>query len=255
MRYKALMLDLDGTTVSYNYDAMPSSRVTDAINKAKKLLHVGIATGRTTLESKMIFDNLKLRGPSIVSGGAQVIDAETKKVIWEARLDEKSIKEINKVFKKYKKQAFINDEETGERIPINSSRHRKSALTIWNSSVESDIADKIVSDLSNIPTVAPHKIKSWEKDMFAIQVGSLNATKQYGIFEITKILGIDTCEIIGVGDSYNDFPLLLACGLKVAVGNAAPELKEIADFVAPSVDNDGVAVVIEKFILEPNSNK
>ena len=41
----------------------------------------------------------------------------------------------------------------------------------------------------------------------------------------------------------------MACGLKVAMGNAIPELKEIADYVAPSVDDDGVADVIEKFIL------
>ena len=52
-----------------------------------------------------------------------------------------------------------------------------------------------------------------------------------------------------MGDGYNDFPLLMASGLKIAMGNAVPELKEIADFVAPTVEEDGVAVIIEKFIL------
>ena len=52
-----------------------------------------------------------------------------------------------------------------------------------------------------------------------------------------------------MGDGYNDFPLLMACGLKIAMGNAVPELKAIADFIAPSVEEDGVATVIEKFIL------
>ncbi len=56
-------------------------------------------------------------------------------------------------------------------------------------------------------------------------------------------------EIIGVGDSYNDFPLLMACGLKVAMGNAAPELKEIADYIAPTVEEDGVVDVIKRFVL------
>jgi hydroxymethylpyrimidine pyrophosphatase-like HAD family hydrolase len=55
--------------------------------------------------------------------------------------------------------------------------------------------------------------------------------------------------MIGVGDGYNDFPLLEACGLKVAMGNALEDLKGIADYIAPSVDEDGVANVIEKFIL------
>lgn len=44
-------------------------------------------------------------------------------------------------------------------------------------------------------------------------------------------------------------PLLMACGLRVAMGNAVEDLKAIADYIAPPVENDGVADVIEKFIL------
>ena len=42
----------------------------------------------------------------------------------------------------------------------------------------------------------------------------------------------------------------MACGLKIAMGNAVPELKAIADFIAPTVEEDGVATVIEKFVLQ-----
>jgi len=69
------------------------------------------------------------------------------------------------------------------------------------------------------------------------------------IFKVAKILGIDTHEIIGIGDGYNDFPLLMACGLKVAMGNAVEDLKAIADYIAPTVSQDGVADVINKFVL------
>ena len=53
--------------------------------------------------------------------------------------------------------------------------------------------------------------------------------------------------MVGVGDSYNDFPLLMACGLKAAMGNSVKEILDIADYVAPSVDDDGLANVIEKY--------
>lgn len=46
----------------------------------------------------------------------------------------------------------------------------------------------------------------------------------------------------------------MACGLRVAMGNAVDDLKAIADYIAPSVDDDGLAEVIEKFILS-NDNK
>ena len=83
----------------------------------------------------------------------------------------------------------------------------------------------------------------------SIHVTGSEASKLHGIVEVARILNIKTEEIIGVGDGYNDFPLLLACGLKVAMGNAIPELKAIADFIAPTVEEDGVAVVLEKFVL------
>ena len=63
------------------------------------------------------------------------------------------------------------------------------------------------------------------------------------------MLNIKTDEIIGIGDGYNDFPLLMACGLKVAMGNAVEELKAIADYIAPSVEEDGVVDVINKFVV------
>ncbi|MBI5619841.1 HAD hydrolase family protein, partial [Candidatus Gottesmanbacteria bacterium] len=83
----------------------------------------------------------------------------------------------------------------------------------------------------------------------SMEITHTDASKLHGIVEVARHLNIKTEEIIGVGDGYNDFPLLMASGLKIAMGNAVPELKEIADFVAPTVDEDGVATVIEKFIL------
>ena len=44
-------------------------------------------------------------------------------------------------------------------------------------------------------------------------------------------------------------PMLEACGLSVAMGNAPPEVKSIADFVVPSVENDGLAVAINDHVL------
>lgn len=87
------------------------------------------------------------------------------------------------------------------------------------------------------------------KDFYAIYITSGDATKQHAVVTLSETLGIPTEEMIGIGDHYNDFPLLMACGLKVAMGNAVDELKAIADYVVPTVEEDGVADVIEKFIL------
>ncbi len=82
-----------------------------------------------------------------------------------------------------------------------------------------------------------------------ILIYNSSATKQHAIFEIANIIGIQTHDIIAVGDGYNDFPLLMAAGLKIAMGNAVEDLKAIADYIAPPVEQDGVAHIIERFVL------
>jgi hydroxymethylpyrimidine pyrophosphatase-like HAD family hydrolase len=63
-----------------------------------------------------------------------------------------------------------------------------------------------------------------------------------------ELLNVKREEIVGVGDSYNDFPLLEAAGLKIAMENGHSEIKEIADFVVPSHENDGVAYLIDRLL-------
>src|SRR3990167_5395279 len=103
-----------------------------------------------------------------------------------------------------------------------------------------------------ISDVSAHKTFSWNKDRnykMDIYITHKEATKHHAAQELARILGIDTSEMIGVGDARNDVPLLHICGLKVAMGNADNKLKRVAHYIAPSVDEDGVAHVVDKFIL------
>ena len=58
-------------------------------------------------------------------------------------------------------------------------------------------------------------------------------------------------EIIGIGDNHNDFELIKTGGLGIAMGNGVKELKEIAEYISLTNNEEGVRHVIEKFILEP----
>lgn len=111
----------------------------------------------------------------------------------------------------------------------------------------SEQADRIVDKLSKLPRIVAYKAK--HKAGYGVNVSHVNATKLHGVEIIMKHAHLKREEIIGVGDGYNDFPLLMASGLKVAMGNAVEDLKAIADYVTLPVEEDGVAEVIEKFIL------
>jgi hypothetical protein len=78
---------------------------------------------------------------------------------------------------------------------------------------------------------------------------SNTAGKGTALEEIGKIFNIDKSEMIAVGDSYNDVCMLKYAGFGVAVENAPDDIKELCDYVTLSNNDNGVAAVIEKYIL------
>ena len=226
---------------------MPSKKVTDAIAKASKLIHIGVATSRPYFALSHIVDHLKLSGPSIIVGGAQIIDTTSEKILFEQPLLKKDVLKAVKDLKSLRVQIAVYD--NGKDLIFSKDYKPDNPLQLWIHKLTPKQADTEIALLSHIPTISIFKIPSWTKGRIDIVINHASATKQHAILEVAKILNIETHEIIGIGDGYNDFPLLMACGLKVAMGNAVDDLKEIADYVAPSVEEDGVADVIEKFVL------
>jgi HAD superfamily hydrolase (TIGR01484 family) len=248
MKYKAIFLDLDGTTVPFGLDSFPSIRVTEAIRLVKDKIHVCLATGRPLYKAKYIIDHLDLSGLCITSGGTQIYDPVSKKIIKEIPLSEKALPKIAVIGKRYQIDFEIFN---GLRnIQYGKLSEKDTVLGAYFPKISPENVDEIAQELKLIPDVSVHKMPSWENGYISLDVIDVRATKLHGIVSVLKILHIKKSEIIGVGDSYNDFPLLMASGLKIAMGNAIDELKSIADFIAPSVDEDGVAVIIEKFVLQ-----
>lgn len=247
MKYKALFLDLDGTTVPNASDSIPSQRITEAIAKAKNYLHVCIVTGRPLSHTQYILEHLELSGPCILDQGAQIYDPVKKEIIRELYLDPQLIPTIHNILQSIGEPVYIFDGEKG--VLYDKARLPSSVMSMYVENTTLEKADHVIKKLGTLPRVAAHKMASWKGSGVSLDVTHASATKLHAIAEVARLLGVNTHEMIGVGDSYNDYPLLMACGVKVAMGNAVPELKAIADFIAPSVDEDGVATVIEKFIL------
>lgn len=247
-KYKALMLDLDGTTIPNEFYGKPSKKVKQAITMGRKKIHIGIATSRPYFHLNGLHDELKLSGPSIIHGGAQIMNFTTGRIYLEQRIAKEDMKRIFSIAKKMSLSLSVDEKDGGAPASKENTNHPQLGAIVFGIKSEKQ-ADEFCDALAKLPEISTHKIVSWTKGYFDVGISHVEATKQYAILEVAKILGIETHEIIGVGDGYNDFPLLMACGLKVAIGNAVPELKAIADYIAPSVDEDGVADVIEKFIL------
>lgn len=246
-KYKALMLDLDGTTFPNKTNAIPSQKVITSIEKASKVLHVGVATSRPLFMATPMIKMLNLSAFCIVDGGAIILDPISKKNIWEQPLNKDDILHVYHVAEQLQYPLIYSEGHSQKKF--DKDHIPRKILGIFFENLSHAEAERIEALLSHISTISLHKIVSEHPGFVHIKVRHAVATKQQGILTVAELLKIDTHEIIGVGEGYNDFSLLMACGLKIAMGNAVPDLKAIADYIAPSVDDDGVAHVIEKFVL------
>lgn len=240
------MSDIDGTLILNSPHSIPSERVINAVKKADKELFFGVATSRPLPHAQRIIDILDLSAPCIVGGGSQIVNPKTKKIVWEKRLTGDQVLNILEIIKEKNIKVELLDDE--DNI-LDDDYVKKDHLQVWIPGYETKIIDETIKFLSQIKSIAINKVPSYQKDKTALVITNIHATKQHGILQVAKILNISTKDFIGIGDGGNDFPLLMACGLKVAMGNGVSELKAIADYIAPSVENDGVADVIEKFVL------
>lgn len=246
-KYKAIIFDIDGTLIPNKKGALPSKKVIEAIEKASKKINIGVATSRPYFLAKHIVELLNLTLPCIVTGGAQIFDPISNQYIVEHMLDNEDVFEIGKIASKFKTPMIVFDD--GQDVHFDKNYVPGRPFQIWIHAIQPNLAEKFIKKISHISTISILKVSSWQKGKIDIIIASPSSTKQHAVSEISKLLKIKTHEIIGVGDGYNDFPLLMACGFKIAMGNANEELKKIADYIAPSVEEDGVAHIIKKFIL------
>ncbi|HOV49081.1 MAG: HAD family phosphatase [Anaerolineae bacterium] len=83
-----------------------------------------------------------------------------------------------------------------------------------------------------------------------IEVVPQGVDKGAGLAWLAAHLGIPREEVLAVGDHENDIPMVQWAGVGVAMGNATPALQAVADWIAPSVAEDGAAAALERFVLE-----
>lgn len=82
-----------------------------------------------------------------------------------------------------------------------------------------------------------------------IEINQFGCDKGDGLTHLAEYLGLSMDQVMACGDAENDLKMIEAAGFGVVMENGAPELKEIADFVTKTNNQDGVAYAIEKYVL------
>jgi HAD superfamily hydrolase (TIGR01484 family) len=251
--YKALITDLDGTAVAISsngddIDERTKQAVARAIDAGKKL---SCATGRNWKMVKPVVSKLGLVSPCVIEGGTRIIDPLTEKTLWEKSLEGGASTKILELFKAESKIGVIMTSANVSGVPIDVIRSvPKDLRFIYLLATDEAAATAISNQINTSGYAIAHITPSWDGgDLVDIHVTHPEATKEHAIQVWQRLQGIAKAQTIGIGDSGNDIPIFQASGWKVAVANATPVLKEMADYIAPSVDDHALEHVINKFLL------
>jgi hypothetical protein len=257
MKYKMLIADMDGTLFAPSELPAPKPSAI-LIEKVSKLHQVGlyftVATARYLPWAIDFIKGLNLKTPVILDNGARIYDPKSEKYIWETYIKQKDSqliiqelledKEINLI--------VIDKENRFENLAANYNKIKMDKIIkILVLGITPQKAKSIYNRYKKFPSVhTTISVSGTDDKSQSIHITNLNATKRIAAQKIFKLLGFSSKEVIAVGDSNNDLPLFMACGFKVAMGNAQEELKSKADYIAPTYQKNGVIHVIDKFLLK-----
>jgi Cof subfamily protein (haloacid dehalogenase superfamily) len=253
--------DLDGTVVRSDGSISERTRhVLAAVEEAGAVLV--LVTGRPPRWMPPIVDATGHRGVAICANGALVYDLHTSTVVRHNLLSTSALAEI---------VAALRRDVPGISFAVERHdtgfAHEPSYRPRWDSSdakavrpIEELLADGAVKllgrhegmDADELLAAAHRSVGALgtlthSSNDGLLEISAVGVSKASALAELAAEHDVEAAEVIAFGDMPNDIPMLTWAGLGVAVGNAHPEVLEIADEVTASNDDDGVAQVLSRW--------
>lgn len=265
MKYKMMAVDIDGTLLD------SQNRLTGEVKHAIRLavskgLIFTICTGRPIQGVEPLIDEIGLDIPFITYNGAMVVMGKSRQIIYEQNLtseDSMRIMELGNMFGTtiivwVKNKLYVN--RLDERAEMYARSINFHPVVIDNpENLLKDGATKILF-YDTVERIHEYESKAGQyvgnmvnyhtsKPMY-LEFVDKNASKAIALQKMGEYYGISREEIIAVGDGENDLSMIKFAGLGVAMANAEEEIRKAADFVTLSNDENGVAYVINRFVLK-----
>lgn len=270
---KMVALDLDGTTFDSAGDI--SERTVRTLKEAAAAgAHIVVSTGRSYASLPQHIKAVSGIEYAITSNGAHVNRMDSGEQIYSDFLDPEAVERIAEIKAEsgadievfFNGRAYV-DESYYEDVKENGCPYRNAAYVIWSRKPVPDVTALMLEhkdEIENVNFIFPTLemleetkpvLCSMENATVTssfinnLEVGGPNTSKRTALLWLMDYLGISTDELMCCGDAPNDMAMLELAAIGVAVANAWGGLKDHADYITASNDDDGVALAIEKFVL------
>ena len=269
---KAIFIDIDGTLRDSNRNL--SSRTINAVKKVTdKGILVILCSGRPRKYTEQISRECFASKYIITSSGGMIYDYEENKVLYVNEMNKEALIKLYEIVNPEDVRYIMN---VGEGRVVNKVKHADQEIQLDedikdfvynNPVVQCTIADsdfnKIKNLIPKIDKVENVEIKNRHKSLLDdkfkddktvfCDIANINSNKGNAIKKLLEILNISKEDTIAIGDDNNDLSMFEQVGYRVAVDNAIDIVKEKADEITLSNDEDGVAVFLEKSFWNSNT--
>lgn len=269
MKYKLLVLDVDGTLLNEAKEI--SKRTLTTLRKVQQMgVCIMLASGRPTYGLLPLAKMLELGnyGGFILSyNGGQIISAKNGEVLFEKRINPEMLSYLERKAHKNGFSIFTYDEN---RIVTNNIEDPHVQQEAMLNDMELDFQENfsIAVDFSPCKVMLASDNEAaligleehWKRrlngvmdvfrsEKYFLEVVGCSVDKANSLAVLTEKLGIKTEEVIAIGDGVCDVTMLQLAGLGIAMGNAPDSVKRCADAVTLSNDEEGVALAVENALL------
>lgn len=253
--------DLDGTLL--HTDGTVTARTREVLTAVEELgVTVVFVTGRPVRWMDDLWEHVGGHGLAVVSNGGILYDVHNRAVRKALTIPAEvglKVAEILRrevpgtTFAMERLEGFAKEAGFAPRIPPPAD------LRIGP--VEEVIDDTVVKLLARHEEAEPEAFwaevethvghlltTTWSSGGALVEMSAPGVTKASTLRLVCHDLGVDPSQVVAFGDMPNDLPMLDWAGTAYAMGNAHPTVKELADHVAPSNEEDGVAAVLEEIL-------
>ncbi|MCL1802481.1 MAG: Cof-type HAD-IIB family hydrolase [Eubacteriaceae bacterium] len=265
--------DLDGTLLGNGAELSEYSKASlnEMIGQG---LYISAATARTYATAAKIVSEVNWNVPLALFNGALIYDMGRSQSALIHEINEIAIKAVLKVLKKHSASGILYKFENNAQISYyetlgssavrqfiayRNARYNKEFIKAnsFQAIVPKCIAcfavlgqyDEIVAVQSDLLSVADISAIAYKEryieSVWCLEIYSEQSSKQNAINWLREQYGFGC--VVGFGDSANDLPMLKACDVRVAVGNADPELKRAAHYICETNERDGVVRWISSY--------
>lgn len=253
-----LVSDMDATLLTNKHKISDKNReAVDYFTSQGGLFTV--ATGRMNKGVREYMDKLTINAPAILHNGAQIYDFENEKAISEKFIEEDRKAAIKRVYEDipelgleiYSNETIYVYRECSETERFRKRRYSDVVYGMPDEAWEQPwIKCLLIGEKKQLDYYEPIYRRDYDSG-YAVRSGkkyldvvSGEASKGIALKELKRYVGAD--KVIAVGDNMNDISMLQAADISFAVDNAEKSVKEIADFIAPSNNDDAIAYIIDK---------